>query len=175
MARHRKLIKRAVYVLAPLMLVFYGLEQLRVTWSCRDLLSVLSFNVRWYRTENGEHRPSDIFCVANAFYSNAFSPSEFTNSPAARVHLFCPGVGRESSRLKNVNECDYTYVNWEPFFGTNSVPNDYPLIYDRRLSNHRGLGINVVTCGGSCFWDYRARWLRAFAAKHPEYHVPVAE
>jgi hypothetical protein len=173
--RYRLLIKRAVIVLVALVFAFFVLGQILESVACRSRLRVLHFDVRTYREKHDEHYPPNIFCVANAFHSNVWSPIEFTNNILGWDLLSCPGVGRKLlAAPTNVDECDYAYVNWEPFFGTNTVPNDYPLIYDRRLSNHKGLGINVLTTT-SCFWDYRARWLKAFAASHPEYHLPIPE
>jgi hypothetical protein len=88
----------------------------------------------------------------------------------AMGRLICPGAGRRGGAMPNQE--DYVYINWEPFFGTNNVPNNYPLLYDRRLSNHKGLGINVVT-PSACFWDYGARWVKGFAVNHPEYNLEI--
>ena len=69
---------------------------------------------------------------------------------------------------------DYTYINWsEHFDNPDEVPPDYPLMYDRALSNHDGGGINILRVDGITFWDPGGTWLRDFAARHPEYDIPV--
>jgi len=56
----------------------------------------------------------------------------------------------------------------------NFVLRPYPLVYDRHMANHWGLGINVLTTS-RIFWDFRARWLRDFAKKHPAYELPLPD
>lgn len=73
----------------------------------------------------------------------------------------------------NIN---YFFVDWsklpdEP--GTSR--GKYPLIYDRRLSNHDGRGINILMVDGSIVWDSNVDWLKKFAAEHPNAKLPVPE
>lgn len=75
--------------------------------------------------------------------------------------------------MTNVDEwMDYIYIPWAT--GANTPP-DYPLMYDRRLSNHQGKGINVVYLDGHVEFDEGAKRLKAFAAKHPKLHIPMPE
>jgi hypothetical protein len=76
---------------------------------------------------------------------------------------------------------DYTYVYWPE--GTNT-PITYPLLYDRRLSNHAGRGINVLLvqgthhrkgAPGTILWDPEADWLKGFAREHPEFNIKLPE
>lgn len=97
-----------------------------------------------------------------------------TNGAPDLFLLTCPGVQQFRSANRE-SEGDYTYINWSLILGTNRVPDDYPLAYDKRLSNHSGMGINVVLVHGFAFWDFRAHWLKRFAAEHPKYHLPLPE
>ncbi|MGD0207040.1 MAG: hypothetical protein ABSC89_05480 [Verrucomicrobiota bacterium] len=88
----------------------------------------------------------------------------------------------------NVTEwMDYFYVPWPSVTG---VYTNYPLMYDRRLANHGGKGINILlveqavhpavphkpeTFHGQFFWDEDARWLQKFAKEHPDLKVPLPE
>jgi len=92
---------------------------------------------------------------------------------ALNILLSCPGVHANG---KHPDEpADYIYVNWQQLLGTNAIPDNYPLIYDRKVSNHCGLGINILPVNGKCFWDFRARWLKNFKRKHPEYDLPIPQ
>ena len=177
MVRYQRLLTRAAVALVALVLLFFVGEQYRKALSCRSVLSVLWFNEHIYCHDHGGHHPADIVSIAGAF-PDALSGQERTNmntNSVARL-LACPGVGRISKATTVAAiESDYIYINWEPFYGTSTAPAQYPMIYDRSLSNHRGFGVNVLTVGGRCFWDFRAHWLRGFAAKHPEYRIPLPD
>lgn len=86
--------------------------------------------------------------------------------------LMCPAV--HPSLPNGAYRADYTYINWSNYFDTpNKVHQDFPVVYDRALSNHGGSGINIGRVDGGMFWDPGATWLRHFAASHPEYDIPV--
>jgi len=97
-----------------------------------------------------------------------------------RLHLhplLCPGsdtlwvTSGEADR-----QADYVYVNWSKWFpGTNAVPNGFPLVYDRRLSNHSDKGIYVLMTDGSIIWDGGAYWVKRFMKEHPEFPIPLPE
>jgi hypothetical protein len=73
---------------------------------------------------------------------------------------------------------DYVYINWSQILDTTETDwrsGEYPLFYDRRMSNHKGRGINVVLTNGYVFWDSNAKWLKEFAAKHPTLEIPLPE
>ena len=88
----------------------------------------------------------------------------------------------------NVTEwMDYFYVPWPSVTG---VYTNYPLMYDRRLANHGGKGINILlveqavhpavphkpeTFHGQFFGDEGAKWLQKFAKEHPDLKVPLPE
>ena len=80
---------------------------------------------------------------------------------------------------------DYFYVYWPEGIKT---PGHYPILYDRRLSYHKGKGINVchvnvvvsfadypVASGPWITWDENAEWLTKFARDHPELDIPLPE
>jgi len=97
-------------------------------------------------------------------------------SPSNAIFLHCPGSKTKPGLLSDADEWqDYIYIDWSRYYGAEKVPDDYPLIYDRRLSNHDGKGINVVTVGGEVYWDPDAGKLCSFALRHPEYEVPLPE
>lgn len=87
-------------------------------------------------------------------------------SPDNRL-LHCPAV-----KTRDGQSNDYVYVDWSGYY-TNlyDVPSNYPVLYDRSLSNHCGTGINVIDLDGYVRWDGNAKWLRTFARKHPSYDI----
>jgi hypothetical protein len=93
--------------------------------------------------------------------------------------FLCPSSHSITGSAANIDEwMDYIYIPWPG--GTTNTPSDYPIMYDRRLSNHGGEGINVVRIGNmngteGAFWDEDAEQLKAFAAKHPDLHIPLPE
>jgi len=89
----------------------------------------------------------------------------------------CPGSKRRWGRNELLRgETDYIYVNWSRWF-TNycEVPPDFPLVYDRTLSNHHNQGIYLLKVGGEIIWDPGANWLKQFAEQHPEYALIVPQ
>lgn len=85
--------------------------------------------------------------------------------------LVCPMV---ASNTLNANREDYLHPDFSTYPATASI-DKYPLVYDRRLANHRGRGVNVVLVDGTVFWDDDAKWLRKFASAHPECKIPLPE
>jgi len=71
----------------------------------------------------------------------------------------------------------YAYVNWsaKSFAHVADVPGEYPLVYDRTLSNHSGRGVFVLRINGSVVWDPGAKWVRDFSGAHPEYHLLIPQ
>jgi hypothetical protein len=153
------------------LLLLYAVLTARDYTACRNKMTSMAWLLFSYHNDY-RHYPSNIVVVASANPIGDLSPF-----PTNRVRnlLACPGVRSEVAFASNGPiDSDYVYVYWEAVFGTNMVPKDYPIIYDRRLSNHRGLGINVLTAT-NLFWDFRARWLKGFASKHPEYKIQLPE
>lgn len=71
---------------------------------------------------------------------------------------------------------DYYFVNWSKSpDGPGTPSGKHPLMYDRRLSNHDGRGINILMADGTVEWDADAQRLRKFAVEHPNAKVPMPE
>ncbi len=111
----------------------------------------------------------------------SFAAEAFTPSPSKkRLHLhplLCSGTETEWGPPTKADQwSDYLYVNWSKWFpGSNAVPDGFPLVYDRRLSNHSEKGIYVLRTDGSILWDGGARWLRTFAEAHTNFQIPLPE
>ena len=154
---------------AGLVVAFVVVRSFVKAATCRSKLMALKFNMTIYRSDHQGHWPSNLVSVAAATFQ-----ADVTNE-VVLDRLSCPAAGHYFQGSTDViSDADYVYINWEAFFGTNAPPPDYPLFYDRRLSNHKGIGVNVVTAA-SCFWDYHARFLTNFAGAHPNYHLPMPE
>jgi hypothetical protein len=146
---------------------------------CRSKLGAFDSHIKNYQVEHGQSTyPPDI--VALATYRQAVPMDHSQTNYALTSLLICPAhrsrwLAADTVTISNVStQSEYVYINWKPFFGTNQVPPNYPLVYDRRMANHWGLGVNVLTTS-RIFWDFRARWLRDFAEKHPEYNLPLPD
>jgi hypothetical protein len=108
------------------------------------------------------------------FVANVYKPKGF----AVRAHtyvLLCPGTDTKPSNTSNVSDwADYIYVDWSKWFSNIAeLPNDLPMIYDRRLANHGNLGVYVLRSDGLVIWDPGAQWLKAFVNDHPKYALPM--
>lgn len=144
------------------------------TVRCRKVLISQLNNFRQYRLDHKGHYPLDISVLSQAIEIGTRSSSTSEPLPRTTILLSCPGVRRRPILIAEANtQSDYIYINWEQFYGTNDVPAEYPIVYDRSLSNHFGRGVNVITFGGGCFWDRGAKWLKQFAADHPSFKVIV--
>ena len=111
-----------------------------------------------------EEYPPDLNQAGTAFHLDARTSLLFFS---------CRGKGK---KLKQGDKLDYLYVNWSRFFSdAKELPGDFPLCWDRLLSNHDGDGVNVVTVNSRVYFDKEAQGLRHFATKHPEYDIPLPE
>jgi hypothetical protein len=72
---------------------------------------------------------------------------------------------------------DYYCIDWSKLpHSTNEITfNEYPLAYDRSMTNHNGRGINILMVQGTIMWDANAEWLKIFAAVHPDDKLPIPE
>jgi hypothetical protein len=166
-------VRKTAYFAVASGLLIVSLMLMSEFFTCRSKLrNVFLNNLMEYRIYHGGHNPPNIVSVAAAFPGFI----EETNADVLLGRLSCPSSRTRLSLTSTTKSLrsDFIYMNWEPYFGTNAVPEDYPLFYDGRLANHFGMGVNVLTTS-RLFWDFRAHWLRDFAAKHPEYHVPIPE
>jgi hypothetical protein len=151
------------------LIVVYALEIVRERYACRSRLYCLyDLKVNYLENHDGQFPRDIVTMVASNGTFHSFS------ADSIHVLISCPGNSKERDNSGGRFQPDYIYMNWIPFFGTN-VPKNYPLVYDRKLSNHLNLGVNVLQAGGYVFWDFRAKWLKKFAAEHPEYHLQLPE
>ena len=71
---------------------------------------------------------------------------------------------------------DYYCIDWQKLPHNADMPlNQYPLAYDRRMSNHNNRGINILMVGGTVEWDSNVEWLKKFSADHPNAKLPMPE
>ena len=114
------------------------------------------------------------------FPSNIVDTTPYCNN--AKLFI-CPGSTTPtpaSLDLRNATGWfDYVYIHWPE--GTNTA-HDGPILYDRRLSHHRGKGINILRLSDlakpKCdriLWDEGAQWLLKFAKEHPELDIQIPE
>ena len=83
----------------------------------------------------------------------------------------CKSAGTIAGSMTDVDDwMDYTYIYWPQ--GKNT-PSNFPVMYDRLLSNHHGNGIQVIQNCGGWFWDTKGEWLKGFAKDHPELKIPL--
>jgi len=91
-----------------------------------------------------------------------------------RTFLLCPGSGTSPGEWADADQwMDYIYIRWPTTW--EQTPSNYPVMYDRRMSHHRGKGIHVLQRDAGVFWDEGAEWLRRFKAEHPEYKITLPE
>jgi hypothetical protein len=137
------------------------IEERRSQEACRNRMLSVTKAFKLFQMDHAEMLPSNVIDMVQYLDD-------------ARI-LQCPGC-RKSSRVKSLHEMrdwgDYIYIPWQE--GDNARE-DYPLMYDRSLYNHRAKGINVVLINGCAYWDEGANQLRIFAAEHPELRVPMPE
>jgi len=144
---------------------------------CLSALRSIGTAIALYRQDCSGELPPDLAALAAGSYlSSAWM-------------LVCPRGSRPAGSWTDVAEwADYTYVHWPS--ATDGHANSYPLVYDRRMSNHVGKGINVLLVEqtvhpaspsmpgshhGQLFWDEGAKWLQGFAKEHPGLVVLMPE
>lgn len=160
--------KRAKWILFSVSLIAILVLLLPVFFNavaCRNHLSVVQYDVNKFRLGHGGNYPSNILVATRWIEDDHLASIDFVRST-----LTCPGG--QSTKDADFHP-DYIYINWEPFFGSNRPPDDYPIAYDRKMSNHLGLGINIIKMAGFPTWDFRGRGLKHFAEEHPEYHLEL--
>lgn len=138
---------------------------------CAGCLNTLEFHIKLYASENDGRFPANIAELLK--WSGAeqgfFEPL-----------LLCPRPRETTNSPRSVEEwmvtadewMDYIYVPWQ---NPSELPGNYPLIYDRRLANHKGKGINIVLLNGQVMWDRNAQYLKEFIKEHPDLDVPLPE
>jgi hypothetical protein len=159
MKRRRFLAGGVVAICMIVAAIAVGLPALRNyadIYKCEHILRSLSLVVLLYHDDNHGQLPPDLPTLCKA-----------EGVPLSLLQ--CPGA-----ELHNLSEGDYLYIDWSARPGGWDLANgDYPLIYDRSLSNHQGRGICIAKINGSSIWDGGATWLKAFAAAHPKANIPI--
>jgi len=139
--------------------------------ACERTLRCLWCAMYSYTSDFGGRYPPHLGALVEAGYMGTTRPLT-----CCAVHHSKEDFYRKGNIPEGDDWSDYAYVNWSNCFDKpGKVPPDYPLMYDRALSNHDGRGINVLRVDGTTLWDPGGTWLRDFAARHPEYDVPVPE
>ena len=128
--------------------------------NCRQQLRSVWAGIALYRHDHGEHWPPNL---------------ESLDQEAVGRLLTCPGVKVKVSS-HTTGKYDYIFLDWSKLtHGPDTAPSNYPLMYDRRMSNHDGRGINILMVDGSVKWDSHAEWLKRFAADHPDFIIPISK
>lgn len=129
---------------------------------CSQRLKLLGNAIRTYQSHQQGQLPRQLAVLSN----------ELSNP----VFLICPGSGHRPGSFTNADSwADYVYVDWTAVRGTNVVPGDYPMAYDRSMKNHGGRGVNVLSVDGFVRWDSKAEMLKKYAAQHPEAKLLIPE
>lgn len=141
---------------------------------CLSILRSTGAAIAMYRLDNNGELPTTFSAMSNHLHNASW--------------YICPKGNRPPGAWSNIDEwMDYFYLCWPSPAETYT---NYPLMYDRRLSNHGGKGINVLlveqtvnpaippspkTFHGQFFWDEGAQWLKTFAREHPQAKIPMPE
>lgn len=123
----------------------------RVTQSnCAQVQRAWWTLIEQYREAHHGLYPSNLGVLSSQFPAQVTAP------------LKCPGASKSSDPVKG-----FVYLDWstEPK-GADWTSGQYPLLYDKQLSNHDGQGLNILMVNGSVFWDPNAKWLSTFASQH---------
>ncbi len=155
--------------LSLLVLLAFWIKNAReraIQQDCLSNLHAIGFCVRLYLADKDGKYPRNLQQVVDADNSIARAP----------FLLVCHGTGKLPGAVTNVAAwTDYTFIDWPAVLGTNAVPTNYPVAFDRSLSNHAGHGVCVLTADGLVRWDSNAEWLRKFSAEHPEAKLPMPQ
>lgn len=112
--------------------------------------------------------PGDLASITNKLPISEYSARW-------RLHpVLCPGLQAPFDlKSPTADSFGYAYVDWssKSFAHPAEVPGDYPLVYDRALTNHSGRGVFVLRVNGSVVWDPGAEWIRGFSHSHPEFRI----
>ena len=124
----------------------------------------------WSGGEEGR-LPSNLDFISAAFKMTA-DKRELRLNP-----LLCPSAQtRISGDRVPANSSDYIYVDYsKQFTNWTNLPKEYPLVYDRRYSNHSEAGVYVMKSDGGVIWDRDASWLKSFIKTHPECRIQLPE
>jgi len=172
--KHRKLFVcgSAVCALAVISLLILPVARATVQrCSCQGNIGAICAVMQPYMEDHNGEFPPNLTALALGGY--------------VPLSIFkCPNTKTIIGSVTNVDQwSDFLYIYWSE--GKQKTPQNFPLMYDRRLSNHGGRGINVflVPAGGELrpqqkstfFWDEGASWLKTFSREHPQLNIPMPE
>ena len=157
---HKAIIVSCVLTLIVILILIYpGIHKHALSIRCAQSLRCLWSACILY-IKNGKMPP--------------FPPSlqEVVKKINEHSFLICPSAKYLGVHIND--ESDYIYVDWSLVnVEQNADMAKYPLIYDRKLANHQGKGINIVMVDGSTMWDENADWLRNFSFQHLAYRLQL--
>jgi prepilin-type processing-associated H-X9-DG protein len=158
------LILIGVPIAALLLVIGPWLMELAMEEQCRQNIAAIAFTVLEYRSDHGGQFPPDVATVDSA-----------DNFHGGFAHLM-KYDGERGFLTSTPGQPDYFFIDWSTRLrGPDYKDSTYPLLYDYRLSNHRGRGINIAMCDGTARWDPGAAWLKQFIAAHPEANLPMPQ
>jgi prepilin-type processing-associated H-X9-DG protein len=129
---------------------------------CKERLRLVGNAIRTYQSEQQGQLPRQFAMLSNELMNPTF--------------LICPGSGHTPLSFTDADSwADYIYVDWSEVGGTNVVPGNYPIAYDRSISYHGGRGVNVLLVDGSVRWDSKGKWLKKFAAEYTNVTLRLPE
>lgn len=99
--------------------------------------------------------------------NGSFPPSLSTIDKDYRL-MQCPS----RSFNQGYRDESYNYINWTIILGNQNVPEGYPLLYDKYLTNHEN-GIFILRTDGAVIWDESLKWLTEFKERNPAANVPM--
>jgi hypothetical protein len=177
--RRRRIVTAAVACAVILGVALRSVQQQRALarrTGCVSALRSIGTALALYRQDQDGQLPPDLALLGEGNYLSD------------ERMCVCPWGHKAPGAWKDVALwMDYYYVFWP---SVTEGTARYPLMYDRRLSNHDGKGINILlveqTMGpaapgvpgsfhGQFFWDEGAEWLRKFAREHPSLPIPLPE
>jgi hypothetical protein len=136
---------------------------------CPSHLNILGYWIHEAKAANrGRYPPSlnflnDVYSKRSGIYKNRAHPA------------LCP----KSDRALNLQEdcsvwSDYYYIDWSNVFGTNKVPDGFPIAYDKRFNNHQS-GVFILEASENVVWDEGGLWLLKFIQTNSFLKLPPPE
>ena len=88
--------------------------------------------------------------------------------------MACPGAVKQGGGPHSASS-DYIYIPWTKSEAGPDWEGKLPVVYDANFSNHGGRGINIKMSDNSVMFDEGGKWLKAFAASHPNATIPMPQ
>lgn len=127
---------------------------------CQDNMIQLMNRVNMYRHMNGQFPPSWMMIE----YIGNHKLSEFP----------CPGAVKNGGGPHSASS-DYIYIPWTKGEAGQDWDGKLPVFYDASYANHGGRGINIKFSDNSVMFDEGGKWLKNFAASHPNAKIPMPQ